>query len=66
VLSKTVGHLDIAAARLLMDKTDQVPAAQGPYHAFNDWQEMTGYDSDARTTFVPSVGGPTRSPSTSS
>ena len=56
-VSRASGHLDLAAAKALFDRFDQVMAQHTPVLGFHDWRKVTGYDAEARQEYVRRVKG---------
>lgn len=52
LLTRVSGHLDRAAVQILMDAFDRVAEAHAPVESFHDWDDVTGYDDDARQVYV--------------
>jgi hypothetical protein len=42
------GHMDVAAARRIVDAGNQVIREHGRLLVFHDWEEMLSYDTEAR------------------
>lgn len=57
ILFRVVGHLDALLGRKFLDHVNRISATNRHIHAFCDWPEMTGYDSDVRSMFTQWVAG---------
>ena len=52
VYFQVTGHLDKTIGRRFLDLVDRVVAVQSHFHAFCDFADTTGYDSEVRTMFT--------------
>lgn len=52
VFAQVVGHLDVEGAKVFMAFADPLLGRSSPVDMFHDWEDMTSYDSDARTALT--------------